>query len=87
MHLEEGAVIEDGTRPEDYADAIPEGMVYRYGDSATTPTVTRTIVMRGCRGIRFENVRGAISANPAFELENTPGIAFHDVEVRAIADL
>ena len=104
LHLEEGAVIEGGSRPEDYADAIPEDMVYRYGDSATTPTVTRkalifaenaenvaitgkgtihidgpaffdqtsslwglwwakppqprprTIVMRGCRGIRIEGV-------------------------------
>ena len=104
LHLEEGAVIEGGSRPEDYDDAIPLDMVYRYGDPATTPTVTRkalifaenaenvaitgkgtihidgpaffdqtsslwglwwakppqprprTIVMRGCRGIRMEGV-------------------------------
>ena len=104
LHLAEGAVIEGGTRPEDYDDAIPADMVYSYGDPSTTPTVTRkallfaenaenvaitgngtvridgpaffdrssslwglwwakpphprprTVVMRGCRGVRIEGV-------------------------------
>jgi hypothetical protein len=104
LHLEEGAVIEGGSRPEDYDDAIPLDMVYRYGDANSSPTVTRkalifaenaedvaitgtgtiridgpaffdqtsslwgywwakpphprprTVVMRGCRRIRFEGV-------------------------------
>ena len=41
LHLEEGAVLEGGTLPEDYGDVIPEDMVYRYGDANTAPTVTR----------------------------------------------
>lgn len=41
LHLDEGAVILGGTRPDDYYDAIPREMVYQYGDSNTAPTVTR----------------------------------------------
>ncbi len=41
LHLAEGAELLGGSRPEDYDDAIPADMLYRYGDSATTPTVTR----------------------------------------------
>lgn len=41
LHLEEGSVILGGAKPEDYDDAIPEEMVYRYGNTNTAPTVTR----------------------------------------------
>lgn len=41
LHLEEGAVLLGGANPDDYDDVIPSEMVYRYGDTNMTPTVTR----------------------------------------------
>jgi len=41
LHLAEGAELLGGSRPEDYDDAIPADMVYRYGDEHAAPTVTR----------------------------------------------
>ena len=41
LHLEEGAVLMGGAKPDDYDDVIPSEMVYRYGDTNMTPTVTR----------------------------------------------
>ena len=41
LHLEDGAVLQGGSKPEDYDEVIPEEMVYRYGDENTKPTVTR----------------------------------------------
>lgn len=41
LHLAEGAELLGGSRPEDYYDAIPADMVYRYGDEHAAPTVTR----------------------------------------------
>ena len=41
LHLEEGAVLMGGSKPDDYEDVIPEEMVYRYGNANTSPTVTR----------------------------------------------
>ena len=40
LHLEKGAVLMGGTKPEDYDDAIPESMVYTY-KTATPATSTR----------------------------------------------
>ena len=40
LHLEEGAVIQGGTKPEDYDDAMPLDQVYTYSN-AVPATVTR----------------------------------------------
>ena len=49
LHLEEGAVILGGTKPEDYDDAMPLDQVYTYSN-AVPATITRN------RDIRFEDV-------------------------------
>jgi len=70
LHLEEGAVILGGPKPEDYDDAIPVEMVYRYGDANTAPTVTRKALVFAENA---ENV--AITGKGAIQID---GPAFFD---------
>ncbi len=73
LHLEEGAVLLGGSKPEDYDDVIPEEMVYRYGDENTTPTVTRKafIIAETADGIAITG-KGEIRIDgPAFFDRNT----------------
>lgn len=73
LHLEDGAVLLGGSKPEDYDDVIPEEMVYRYGDENTTPTVTRKafIIAEEADGIAITG-KGEIRIDgPAFFDRNT----------------
>lgn len=85
LHLEEGAVILGGPKPEDYDDAIPVEMVYRYGDANTAPTVTRKALVFAENA---ENVaitgKGAIQIDgKAFDVEHAPDIVFGSMDVTA----
>ncbi len=85
LHLEEGAIILGGPKPEDYDDAIPEEMVYRYGDANTAPTVTRKALVFAENA---ENVaitgKGAIQIDgKAFDVEHAPDIVFGSMDVTA----
>ena len=44
LHLEEGAVIQGGTQPEDYDDALPLDQIYTYSN-AVLATATRKVLV------------------------------------------
>ena len=73
LHLEEGAVLKGGSASDDYDDVIPLEMVYRYGDTNSTPTVTRKafIVAEDASDIAITG-KGMIEINgPSFFDKNT----------------
>ena len=85
LHLEEGAIILGGPKPEDYDDAIPEEMVYRYGDANTAPTVTRKALVfaENAETVAITG-KGAIQIDgPAFDVEHAPDIVFGSMDVTA----
>ena len=72
LHLEKGAVLMGGTKPEDYDDAIPENMVYTY-KTATQATSTRKVFIfaENATNIAITG-EGTIDVNgPAFFDQNT----------------
>ena len=67
LHLEEGAVIKGGTKPEDYDDALPLDQIYTYSN-AVPATATRKafIFAKDAHDIAITGKGMIDSSGPAF---------------------